>query len=72
MFDWMPYVGAELTALSDTGNTYYIRPLNEKQPAGPWMCSGLMADGTDYKLRKCTSRRSAEAYAEELEIQAEC
>ena len=71
MFDWQRFVGSELTAVSDTGNAYYIRPLNEGEPDGPWLCYGLMTNGTDYAPRKCEDRKRAEAYAEELEIQYE-
>lgn len=70
MFDWMTLNGSMLTAVSDAGNVYYIVPINEQRPDGPWSCSGLMIDGTDYAPRKCPSRRMAESYAEELEIQS--
>lgn len=69
MFDWQPYVGSELTAMSDVGNIYYIRPVNEGKPDGPWLCSGIMMDGTDYAPHQCEDRNRAEGYAEELEVE---
>ena len=70
MFDWQPYMDSKLIASSDMGNCYYITPVDEQQPDGPWTCAGEMFSGTDYHPRLCESRHLAEAYAEELEIQS--